>query len=111
MGDDMRVDVTELRYGAHRIGTWHSDLTDAFDRGHNTIAGASAGWVGRSSSALAEKMESLQRSAAAITGRMGKHVEDLHGSANEYEAQENATRAAVVKASRPTGTTSLNLDT
>jgi len=111
LGDEVRVDVTELRHGAHQVGTWQTDLTDAFDQGHTTIAGASGGWVGRSSAALAEKLESLQQSAATLTGRMGSHVADFHGSANEYESQETRTCAAIVKAGRLDGPTLLNLDT
>ncbi|WP_431309422.1 WXG100 family type VII secretion target [Gordonia sesuvii] len=112
MGDHVKVDPAELRFGSHLVAGWHDDTVQVFDSGHSRIDEASSGWVGASASALAERMDSLKSSARAVTSRMNDHSTKFALSADEYETQDESSGAEISRTVAPPptgGTRYLNL--
>ncbi|MDL9936631.1 WXG100 family type VII secretion target [Gordonia sp. ABSL1-1] len=88
MGDHLKVDLGELRYGGHQLNTWMVDATETFAGGHAQIEAASAGWSGRSARALSERLASMRQSAQGVCDRLDDHSTSFHTCANRFEAYD-----------------------
>ncbi|WP_353507147.1 WXG100 family type VII secretion target [Gordonia sp. ABSL11-1] len=111
MGEHVKVDPADLRYGAHQLNGWHDDTSRVFESGHEQLGEAASGWVGASAAALGEKLDSLRTSATAVTARLGDHSARFSASAITYETEDTSSANSIARApARGSGSTDyLNL--
>ncbi|MCR5980323.1 hypothetical protein GDN83_21715 [Gordonia jinghuaiqii] len=94
MSDKVSVDLVELRYGGHQLGSWHVETSHTFDRGLRRVAEATeSGWVGASARALAEKLDTLQASAQTVTARLGANASGFVTAADSFDAHDTEAGA------------------
>jgi len=101
MAGELRVVPDALSRVGHEMAD-HGKSLGALQRAcRGEVQQAQQGWVGSSSGALSELLDSWSRTSTAHVGRFGTHADEIHSAAAAFAYLEQRNAMALAALGRP----------
>jgi uncharacterized protein YukE len=104
---DLRVDPTDLGLSANQVDVSADDLRTAHTAAQERVAGASAGWIGKSATALAAKAEHWEQESASHYAEMCRHGAHFRSAAEKYVSTDSTSASGLSTVAEKIGTLGL----